>query len=147
MKKILRIVETVFNGNRSWRVYAEQDGRPFTYESRENFGKDDSAWIAALPDLPPDDSTTEAADVPIVSEEVVNELLRLKSDVIAYLLANPKCSFEDCMKRFAPKFLNPISVFSRYVEIAHARGFLEEPTFEALRDWTETKTDEELAAL
>jgi len=26
MKKILRIVETVFNGNRSWRVYAEFAG-------------------------------------------------------------------------------------------------------------------------
>ncbi len=95
-----------------YSAIVDVDGVQFTLHNTDNLSE--AEWLSRVADTP----------VPLVSEEVVSELMSLKPEVITYIKLNPSCTLDECLAVFEPTLLSPTGVIGRYMEIAYSRGFI-----------------------
>jgi len=119
----------------NYEAIIDVDGTQYKLHNTDNLSE--AEWLCRVADTP----------VPLVSEEVVAELMNLKPEVIVYIKTNPTCTLEDCLAVFQPTLLSPTGVIGRYMEIAYSRGFIPAPVFEAFRAMICAMTPEQLMEL
>ena len=119
----------------NYAAVVDVDGVQFTQHNTDALSE--AEWLCRVADTP----------VPLVSEEVVSELLSLKPEVIAFIKTNPACTLDECKAVFEPELLSAEGVINRYMEIAYSRGFIPAPVFEAFRAMICAMTPEQLMEL
>lgn len=125
----------VRGGPGEYAAVVDVDGARYTLYNTERLSE--TEWLSRVADTPP----------PIVSEDVVAELLRLKPEAIGFIKSNPDATLDECLTVFQPTFLNPMGVIARYIEVARLRGLIHDATFEAFRALILAMTPEQLLEL